>query len=73
MAAGTTPRVPRSFIMLGWAIFFFLLALVAAFFGFGGVAVFSADLAWVLLVIFVVLFVLTLIVHLIRGRSPPVP
>jgi uncharacterized membrane protein YtjA (UPF0391 family) len=59
--------------MLGWAIFFFLLALVAAFFGFSGIAVFSADLAWILLVIFVVLFVLTLIVHLIRGRSPPVP
>jgi uncharacterized membrane protein YtjA (UPF0391 family) len=59
--------------MLGWAIFFFLMALVAAFFGFGNFAVLSANIAWVLLAIFVVLFVLTLIVHLIRGRSPPVP
>ena len=59
--------------MLGWAIFFFFLALVAAFLGFGGVAALSADIAWILLVIFVVLFVATLLVHLVRGRSPPVP
>jgi uncharacterized membrane protein YtjA (UPF0391 family) len=59
--------------MLGWAVFFFLLALVAAFLGFSGVAALSADIAWILLAIFVVLFVATLIVHLIRGRSPPVP
>jgi len=59
--------------MLGWAIFFFLLALVAMFLGFSDVAIFSADLAWILLVVFVVLFVLTLVVHLIRGRAPPVP
>ena len=59
--------------MFGWAVFFFILALLAAFFGFTGIAAYSADLAVILLAVFVVLFVLTLILHLIRGRSPPVP
>ena len=69
-----TARLPARFtVMLGWAVFFFVLALLAAFFGFSGIAAFSADIAWILLVVFFVLFVLTLIVHLIRGRSPPLP
>src|SRR3546814_8522306 len=57
--------------MLGWAIFFFLLAIVAAFFGFGGVAAIAVDAAKILFVVFVILFVLTLVVHLVReiGRA----
>src|SRR3546814_9853805 len=57
--------------MLGWAIFFFLLAIVAAFFGFGGVAAIAVDAAKILFVVFVILFVLTLVVHLVRGRGSP--
>jgi uncharacterized membrane protein YtjA (UPF0391 family) len=47
--------------MLRWAIIFFIIALIAAAFGFGGIA---GDAAWigkVLAVIFVVLFVLGLV------------
>jgi uncharacterized membrane protein YtjA (UPF0391 family) len=64
---------PKGNAMLGWAIFFFLLAIVAAFFGFGGIAAVAVDIAKLLFVVFVVLFVLTLVVHLIRGRGPPAP
>ena len=52
--------------MVRWAIAFFVLALVAALFGFGGLA---GDLAWigqVLLIVFLVLFV----VALVAGRRP---
>lgn len=59
--------------MLGWAIFFFLLAIVAAVFGFGGVAAIAVDLGQILFAVFLVLFVLTLIVHLVRGGRPPSP
>ena len=55
--------------MLGAAILFFLLAIAAAYFGFSGIAGFSANIAWVLLVVFVALFVLTLFVRLVRGES----
>lgn len=55
--------------MLRWAIMFAVLALLAGVLGFGGM---SADFAWiarVLLVVFLVLFVVSLVVG--RG-SPPV-
>lgn len=59
--------------MLGWAIFFFILALVAALFGFGGVAALAVDIGQILFVVFVVLFLGTLVVHLVRGRGPRPP
>ena len=54
--------------MLSWAIGFFLLALVAAFFGFGGIASSAAGIAKVLLVLFVIGFIISLIFGL-RGRG----
>lgn len=59
--------------MLGWAIFFFIVALVAAAFGFGGIAGTAAGIAQLLFVVFVVLFVASLIVSLVRGKRPPAP
>ncbi len=60
--------------MLGWAITFFLVALVAAFFGFGGVAALSADIAYLLLAVFLVLLVAGVVVSGVRrtskGRMP---
>jgi uncharacterized membrane protein YtjA (UPF0391 family) len=47
--------------MLSWAIAFFILALIAAFFGFGGVASRAAGIAKVLLVLFVIGFIVSLI------------
>jgi uncharacterized membrane protein YtjA (UPF0391 family) len=55
--------------MLGAAILFFLIAIAAAIFGFSGIAGMASFIAWILLAVFVILFVLSLIVHLIRGGS----
>ncbi|WP_170339293.1 DUF1328 domain-containing protein [Ruegeria arenilitoris] len=53
--------------MLSWALIFFALAIVAGIFGFGGIASASAGIAQVLFVIFLVLFIGSLILRLIRG------
>lgn len=58
--------------MLRLAIAFFVIALLAALFGFGGIASASAGIAQILFFIFLVLFVLALIMGLVRGRSPRV-
>jgi len=59
--------------MFGWAIFFLLVALIAAALGFGGVAAVSVDFARIVFVIALVLFVVSLIYGLITGRQPPPP
>jgi uncharacterized membrane protein YtjA (UPF0391 family) len=58
--------------MLRLAIAFFVIALLAALFGFGGIASASAGIAQILFFIFLVLFVLALVVGLFRGRAPRV-
>jgi len=56
--------------MLGWALTFFIIALIAAAFGFGGIASAAAGIAKVLFFIFVVLFVIALIGGLLgRGKT----
>ena len=55
--------------MLHYALVFLLIAIVAAIFGFGGVAVTSAYFAKILFFIFLVLFVVSLVAGLIR-RTP---
>ena len=56
--------------MLQWALTFLVLALIAAVFGFGGIA---ANLAWIGQVLFV-LFLILFVVSLVTGgiRSPRV-
>ncbi|MGP1358848.1 DUF1328 domain-containing protein [Roseicyclus sp.] len=56
--------------MLGWALAFLGIALVAALFGFGGIASASAGIAQILFFIFIALFVIALIARAVRGRSP---
>lgn len=60
--------------MINWAITFFLLAVVASIFGFGGLAGTFAEIAQFLAVLFVVLFVVSLAYSAITGRSahPPI-
>jgi uncharacterized membrane protein YtjA (UPF0391 family) len=56
--------------MLYWALVFFVVALIAAFLGFGTVAGAAAGIAKILFFIFLVLFVLSLIFGLAgRGRT----
>ena len=52
--------------MLGWAITFLVISLLAALFGFTGMAVAFAGIAKILFFVFIVLFVLSLIFHLLR-------
>ena len=52
--------------MLRWALGFFILALVAAVFGFAGIAVAAAGIAKVLFFIFLILFLFSLVGHLLR-------
>ena len=54
--------------MLYWAILFFVVAVVAALFGFGGIAEASAGIAQFLFILFLILFVISLVVGLMRGR-----
>jgi len=57
--------------VLGWAVTFFVIALVAALFGFTGIAVAAASIAKVLFFIFLVLFLVALVMGIFRGRSQP--
>ena len=52
--------------MLRWAIGFFIIALIAAILGFGGIAVAAAGIAKLLFYVFLVLFLATLVGGLIR-------
>jgi uncharacterized membrane protein YtjA (UPF0391 family) len=47
--------------MLYWALVFFIVAIVAAVFGFGGIAAGASQIAQVLFFIFLVLFVVSLV------------
>ncbi len=47
--------------MLYWAIVFFIISIVAALFGFTGIAIAASQIAKFLFFIFVVLFVLALL------------
>lgn len=52
--------------MLGWALAFLLVAIIAGVFGFGGIASVSTGIAQILFFIFIILFVVGLIVSFIR-------
>ena len=53
--------------MLGWAIGFFIAALVAAVFGFGGIASTFTGIAIILFWVFLALFVLSLVFNTFGG------
>lgn len=55
--------------MLNYVITFFILAVIAAVFGFGGLATDFANIAQFLAVLFVVLFIASLIYSVITGRK----
>jgi len=58
----------RGGIMLQWSIAFFVIAIIAAILGFGGI---SADAAWIAKIAFFV-FLVFAVVSLAFGRRPPV-
>ena len=58
--------------MLGWAITFLLVALVAAVLGFGGIAGTAVEIAKLIFFVAIVLFAISAVVGLMRGRSPTI-
>jgi uncharacterized membrane protein YtjA (UPF0391 family) len=59
----------RIITMFGWAITFLIIALVAAVFGFSGIAGAATNIAWIL---FVVGLILTIVFFVLGRRAPPV-
>jgi len=56
-------------MLLKWAVIFFVIALIAAAFGFSGIAAGAASIAKVLFYLFLAIFVVLLIAGLIVGRK----
>ena len=59
--------------MLGWAVTFLVIALIAALLGFGLIAGVAFAAAKLVFFVAIVLFALSAIVGLVRGRSPTLP
>ena len=55
--------------MLRWALIFLVVALVAGLLGFGVIAGVSMEIARVLFLVFIVLFLVSLVMHFVRGRG----
>lgn len=52
--------------MLNWALIFFIVALIAALFGFTGISLAAAGVAKILFFLFLVLFLVSLVAGLAR-------
>ncbi|SAK75324.1 hypothetical protein AWB79_04445 [Caballeronia hypogeia] len=52
--------------MLRYAVIFFIIAIIAAVFGFGGIATGAAEIAKILFFIFIVIFLATLLLGVFR-------
>jgi uncharacterized membrane protein YtjA (UPF0391 family) len=55
--------------MLGWALTFLVVALIAGVLGFTTVAGAAMGIAKILFFVFLILFVVSLVMHLVRGRG----
>jgi uncharacterized membrane protein YtjA (UPF0391 family) len=55
--------------MLGWALVFLLLAIVAGVLGFGILAGVAASIAKVLFLLFLAVLVLSFVIRAVRGQS----
>jgi len=55
--------------MLRWAVIFFLIALIAAVFGFGGIAAGAVEIAKILFFVFLILAVVSFVVNALRGKT----
>jgi uncharacterized membrane protein YtjA (UPF0391 family) len=55
--------------MLSWALAFLVIAIIAAIFGFGGIAGTAVSIAKLIFFVAIVLFLISAVMHLIRGRG----
>jgi uncharacterized membrane protein YtjA (UPF0391 family) len=56
-------------IMLGWALTFLVVALIAGVLGFTTIAGTAIGVAKILFYVFLVLFLVSLVMNFVRGRS----
>ncbi|POF28417.1 DUF1328 domain-containing protein [Roseibium marinum] len=54
--------------MLSWALFFLVVALIAAVLGFGGIAGTAVSIAKLIFFVAIALFLISAIAHAFRGR-----
>ncbi|MGB8856859.1 MAG: DUF1328 domain-containing protein [Burkholderiales bacterium] len=54
--------------MLHYTVVFLVIAIVAALFGFTGIAVGAAEIAKILFYIFLLLFVVSLVMGMVKGK-----
>ena len=59
--------------MIGWAITFLIIALIAGVLGFGAIARTAFEFAKIIFFVAIILFAISAVVGLVRGRSPNVP
>ena len=56
--------------LLHWAVVFLVIAIIAAVLGFGGIAGFAVEIAKIIFFVAIVLFLISAVVGLMRGRTP---
>jgi len=66
ISAGWQRCVPTEVNMLQAAAVFFIIAIIAAVFGFGGIAAGATEIAKILFFIFLIVFVISLVMGLMR-------
>ncbi|MGE0340260.1 MAG: DUF1328 domain-containing protein [Xanthobacteraceae bacterium] len=59
--------------MIGWAITFLIVALIAGVLGFGAIAGTAFEFAKIIFFVAIILFAISAVIGLVRGRSPNVP
>jgi uncharacterized membrane protein YtjA (UPF0391 family) len=60
-------------VMFNWAVTFFVIAIIAALLGFGGVAGMSANIGWILAVLGIVVLAIGLLGRAIGGGRDAIP
>jgi uncharacterized membrane protein YtjA (UPF0391 family) len=64
----TVRTIKEGVAMLHYAIVFFIIALIAALFGFTGIAAGAVEIAKILFFIFILLFLVSLVMGLMRRK-----
>lgn len=59
--------------MMGWALTFLVVALIAAVLGFGGIAGTAIEIAKIIFFVAIILFLVSAVVGLFRGRAGRAP
>jgi uncharacterized membrane protein YtjA (UPF0391 family) len=58
--------------MLSWAVTFLIIALIAAVLGFGGIAGVAIEAAKIIFFVAIILFLITALFGVVRGRTPTI-